>query len=116
MHLPTCVDEVLAQCGVCQAFGKAPHAPAAGASTVAAYSEKLQVALLFVGDIIALRIMDVFSKYSFLIPVRTKNPKEVWDALRTSWIGFFAPHGASSLMRVGSGKMAPGLMSVGHPA
>ena len=53
MHLLTCADEVLARCEVCRAFGKAPHAPVAGASTVAAFNVKLQVDLLFLGDVIA---------------------------------------------------------------
>ena len=68
MHLPTCADGVLARREVCQAFEKAPHAPVAGTSTAAMSNEKLQV------DVIALRIMDVYSEYSLPIPVRTKNP------------------------------------------
>ena len=87
MHLPTCVDEVLKQREVCQAFGKAPHAPVAGIPTVNVFNEKLQADLLFLVDIIALRIMNVFSKYSLLIPVRTKSPQEVREASRNPWVG-----------------------------
>ena len=88
-HLLTCADEVLAQCEACQAFGKAPHILVAGASTVAMFNEKLQEELPFLGDIIALHVMDVFSTYSLLIPARTKNPQEVWDASCSSRIGVF---------------------------
>ena len=79
----------MAQCEVCQAFDKVPRDPAAGTSTVAMFNEKSQVDLLFLDDIIALRILDVFSKYSLLIPVRTKNPQEVWDASRRPRIWVF---------------------------
>ena len=41
MHLLICVDKELAQCELCQSFGKAPHAPVAGTSTVATLNEKL---------------------------------------------------------------------------
>ena len=39
------------------------------------------------GDIIAPHVIDVFSKYSLLFPVRTKNPQEV----RNSWIRVSGP-------------------------
>ena len=57
MHLLTCVNEVLAQCEVCQTFEKAPRAPVAGTSTVAVSNEKLQVELLFLDDIAALHVV-----------------------------------------------------------
>ena len=78
-----------ARCEVCQASEKAPRAPAVGTSTVALSNEKLQVDLLFLDNIIARDIMDVYSKYSRLIPVRAKNPQEAWGAFRSSWIGIF---------------------------
>ena len=53
MHLLTCVDEVLGRREVCQAFDKAPHAPAAGASTVTTFNVVLPADLLFLDDIIA---------------------------------------------------------------
>ena len=76
MHLLTCVDEVCARREVCQAFEKAPHAPAGGTSTVAMFNERLQVGLLVLGDIIALRVMYVYSKYSLRVPVRARTPQE----------------------------------------
>ena len=84
MHLLTCVDEELARREIRQALGKAPRDPVAGASTVTMLNEKLQVDLLFLDDIIALRNMDVFSKYSLLNPARTKSSQGVWDAFRGS--------------------------------
>ena len=91
LHLVASANEELAQREVCQAFDRAPHVPAAGTSIVAMLSEKLLADLLFLGDIIALRLMDVFSKYSFLIPVRARNPQEVWAAIGSSRIGVFGP-------------------------
>ena len=78
------MDEVLAQCEVCTALGMAPHAPVAGASTVAMFHGKLRAGLLFLGAILALRVMDALSKYSLLIPFRTKNPQKVWYAFCSS--------------------------------
>ena len=89
MHSLTCADEVLARCEGCQAFERAPHAPAGGTSNVAMFNEEVQADFSFFGDIIALHVMDVYSKYSAPIPVRTKNPQEVWDACCSSWIGVF---------------------------
>ena len=45
--------------------------------------------LLFLDDIIAFHIIDVFSKYSILTRVRPKNPQEVWGAFLASWGGVF---------------------------
>ena len=53
--------------------------------------EKLQVDLLFLGDSVAPRAMDVYSKYYPLAPARSKNPQEVWGAFRNSRIGVFGP-------------------------
>ena len=41
------------------------------------FNERLQMDLLFLGDIIALRIIDVFSKYPILNQVRPNNPQEI---------------------------------------
>ena len=86
MHLPTFFDEVLARLEVRQASEKAPRAPMARTSTAAAFNGKSQVDLLFLGDILALRVKDVFSTCSLLMLVRAKNPQEVWGAFRNSWI------------------------------
>ena len=90
-HLLTCVDEVAGQCEVCRALDGAPHAPVAETSAVAMFREKLQADLLFVYDITTVRVMEVFSTYSHLLPVRAKNPHEVWGASCSSWIGVFGP-------------------------
>ena len=47
---------------------------------MAVFNEKLHVDLLSSDDIIALQIMDVFSTYFLLMPVRPENPRGVWDA------------------------------------
>ena len=52
-HLPQHVDEVLGHCDVRRAFG------AAGTSAISISNEKLQVDLLFLGEIVALHVMDV---------------------------------------------------------
>ena len=44
------------------------------------YNEKLQANFLILEDIIALHFTDVCPEYSLLIPVRAKNPQEVWGA------------------------------------
>ena len=85
------VDEVVAQCDTCEAFDKAPHIPISGTSTVSMFNERLQMDLLFLDDIVALHIKDVFPKYSILTRVRPKNPQEVWDAFVSSWVGVFGP-------------------------
>ena len=58
---------------------------------MATFSEKSQVDLLFLGDVFALHIMDLCSRYSPLIPVRTEGPQEVRDAFCSSEIGIFGP-------------------------
>ena len=74
MHLLTCVDEVLGHCAVRRAFEKAPHVSIAGSSSVATSNEKLRTDLLFLDDILALRTMNIFSKYSLRKPERSKTP------------------------------------------
>ena len=48
--------------------------------------------------------MDVFSKYSILTPVRSKNPLEVWDAFVACWIGIFGPPKAIQMDEGGEWK------------
>ena len=74
MHLVNYVDELPEGCDVCRAFEQAAHVPFVGTHTVSMFSEKLRVDLLFLDHIIALRGMDVYSKYSLLAPLRLKNP------------------------------------------
>ena len=61
MHLLACADEVSEQLEVCGASYKALHVPTAGTSAISTFNEKSQVGLLFLGDIVALHAMDVFS-------------------------------------------------------
>ena len=70
-----------------QVIDSVPLAPIAGTATVHMFNEKMQVGLLFLGDIVALRVIDVFSKYSLLIPVISNSPKEVRGAPCAAWIG-----------------------------
>ena len=58
-HLVNCVDEVPERCEVRRVFDEVPHVPIAGASTASMFSGKVQVDILFLGDIIALRTMDM---------------------------------------------------------
>ena len=83
------VDEVVRNCDVCKAFDSAPAIPVAGTSSVSAFNEKLQVDLLFLDDLIVLHVLDLFSRYSLLVPARSENPEEVWDAFCNSWIAVF---------------------------
>ena len=43
------------------------------------FYEKLQADLVFLEDIIAAHVIDVFSKYPSLLPAHAENPQEVWD-------------------------------------
>ena len=49
--------------------------------------------LLFLDNLVVLHVIDLFSRYSLLAPVRTRNPGEVWDTFRTSWIAVFGNPG-----------------------
>ena len=87
MHLANCVDEVLEQCDAGRSFSAAPHVPIAGTSTVPRFSERLQVDLLFSGDLLVLHAIDVFSEYSHLIPGRLGGPEAVRAAFSVAWVG-----------------------------
>ena len=76
-HVASYSDAVLERCGTCRAFDKAPRVPIVGASTASAFSEKVQVGLLFLDDISALRAMEMFPGYSLLPSVHCKNPQGV---------------------------------------
>ena len=78
-HYVTHDAEGLGNCDVRRAFDKAPHVPNAGTCAVSMFCEKVRVDLLFLGDLIVLHAMDMFSEYSLLLPVHSKNPQEVWD-------------------------------------
>ena len=53
------------------------------------FNERLQMDLIFLDDIITLRIMGVFSKYSMLARARPKHPQEARAAFLSSWAGVF---------------------------
>ena len=54
------VDDVVSQRDACKAFAKPPRIPISGTSSVSTFNERLQTDLLFLDDIVALRILDVF--------------------------------------------------------
>ena len=87
MQLANYLGDVLEQRDLRRSFDAAPRAPVRGTSTVSMFDEKLQADLLCLGDLIALRVMGVFSKYSLLIPARSKGPQEVRDSFYGAWIG-----------------------------
>ena len=89
MHSVDCVDEVSERCDVRRSYEKAPHVPIAETSTVSMFNEKLRPDLAFLGDLIALHAVDVFSKFSLLIPVRSMCHQEVRDAICGAQIGVF---------------------------
>ena len=70
--------EVLEHCETRRALEKAPHAPIAGTPTVSTFNEKVQVDLLFLGDLIASQVL-VDSKYLLILPVQPGNPQGLWD-------------------------------------
>ena len=79
-------DEVSEQCEICRALDKAPLVPISGTSAASGFSGKVQVHLLSLGDAIALLALDVCSMYSFLIPVRFKDPHKARGFSRSSLI------------------------------
>ena len=68
-HLATHVDAALGDCDVCRVFDKAPHVPIAGTSAVSVFNVKVQVDLLFLGELVVAHAMDVSSRFSLLRPV-----------------------------------------------
>ena len=54
-------------------------------------NEEVQVDLLFLGDIIALHAMDMYTKSSLLPPSQSENPGKVWGAFCGGWSGIFSP-------------------------
>ena len=85
-RLLDCLCEVARRGEVCRAFDKAPHLPVAGTTMVPLFNEMVQVGLLFLDAGVALRAMDLNSKDSVLVRVRSKNPLEAWVAFLGSRI------------------------------
>ena len=69
-------DDVVRECEICRAFDVAPAIPVAGTLSASSFNEKVQAGLLFPDDLIALNVLDLFSRYSLLVPVRSKDPEE----------------------------------------
>ena len=73
MHPLTYVDEAAEQCEVCRSIDTAPHVPLAETCDASRFNEELRADLLFSGNLIALRAVDVSSKSSLLILVRSEK-------------------------------------------
>lgn len=109
-------DKALEQREACRALDEAPHSPLAGKSTVSTPNDKLRADLSFLDDLIALRAIDVFSNSSRRIPVRSKDPQEVWGALSSFCIGIFGQPRCKQMMREVNGDMKFGRISVQRAA
>ena len=85
-----CVGEVVGPREVCQTFDEAPNLPMVGTPIVPSFAGKARVAILSLGDVIALHAMGPYSKYSLLAPAYLDYPLEVWGASSPSRISVFA--------------------------
>ena len=47
---------------------------------------------MFLGDLTISRILSLFSRYSPLVPARSKNPEGLWDTSCASWVAVFGEH------------------------
>ena len=56
------VDDVVRECEIWRASDAAPTIPIAGTSQASSFHEKVKVDLLFLGDLIALRVIGLFSR------------------------------------------------------
>ena len=83
------VAEALAQREVCRAVDKAEQLPIAGTPVAPPFNRKLQVDLVFSGDVAAPRTIDAFSEPSLSTPVRPKKPQDVREVLWSSRIAIF---------------------------
>ena len=89
---------------VCRDFDRARHVPIAGTSGVSMSNDKPQVALLSLDDTIALSAMGVFSKYSLVVPARTKNCQEAWGVFSGPRIFIFGHLSAFTWMMERKGE------------
>ena len=105
LHLLQDVDEELERRGVCRAFGRAPHLPIAGTSAVLMFNGKLQVDLLFLGDIIALHVMEVFPSIRFYRRCAPKTLKKFGMPLQTFGSGFSGHRNVLRWMQGANGEM-----------
>ena len=102
------MDDVAPLRDACRAFAKAPRIPISGTLSVSMPNGRLQMDLIFSDDIIALHIMDVFSKYSILARARSEYPQEAWDASLPSWRGSLAPPKVCIWTKGASGRTISG--------
>ena len=105
MHFSTSVDEVAGQREARRAFDTAPHAPAAGASTVAMFNEKLQVSYCFSTISLRCTLREYFPSTRSPFPPARRIPMESATLFAARGFGFSAPRSASRWMRVRSGRM-----------
>ena len=99
-RLTPLVDDVVRECEICRAFDVAPTTPASGTSSASSSNEKAQVDLLFLDDLIVLHVLDIFSRHSLLVPVRSKSPERVWDSFCALRIAVF---GKPRIIQMGEG-------------
>ena len=88
-------------------FDKAPPVPDAGPAAIAMPNEKLLADLLFLGDPISLRAMNVPSNCSLPNTVRPKNPQDAWGLFRSACIGIFGQ--PDSIRMHGGGEWGNGV-------
>ena len=105
LHLLHHVGQELVRCEVCRAFGRSSHVPGAGTSTASTSTAKLQVGLSRSGEIIAPRVMDVFSEHSPLVPARPQNPQRNGAFSRARGSALLGHRSASSWMSGVTGRM-----------
>ena len=93
------------QCEVCKTFDKVPHIPIAGTSSASPFNGKVGVDLLYLDGAIALRAVDVVSKYSLLTSERSGNPQDTRGVLRSPRIAILAKPGCIRMSREVNGEI-----------
>ena len=76
------------------------------------FNEKVQVDLLFLGDLVVAHAMDVFSKYSLLHPAQSKNSQEDWGVLGAGWLGTCGPPKCNQMGEGGEGRTRSGRIAL----
>ena len=104
--------EALEQRDVPRALDKALHVPVAGISTASMLNDELQVDLLFLGGVIALRGVRVFRSAPFWYPVDRRIPRRLGLPSATRGSGRLAELKASRWMKAGNGEMRRGRFCV----
>ena len=94
------VGDVVRECEICRAFDLATAIPVSGASMASSFNEKVLADLLVLSDPTVAHVLDLFSRYPPLVPVRPTNLGDVWDTSCASWIAVF---GEPRIMQMGEG-------------